>query len=404
MQGVARSEVLKVHRAAQRLLRPLPVVNPYAALFTFLDDRTRTRRDHTKYLALIRTIALLHQYQRPVQTVQQGGKTLSYIEATLDDIASANALAHDVLGRCLDEMPPQTRGLLDLLERMVSAQCKARKLDRGDVLFSRRDVRATAGWSDTQLRVHNPGASSDQTGVVPTSDQAESDPAALVSTTRPIETIEQAIRFINKTKWETRYGVNLMVSVEPIAGQPETYHFFHRGGKEGGRIDEIITGVADAADLLQRVRDYLFEDRTVSESLYRQLDEAAALSQRPKLEKMLEALSMPVTPRNLAIAAVALGYWAVKSRLAAPYFSKKYSEDLWLNFPEAQRVTWSAPGDCLLAIRPSDNGDGNATANIYLEAPGDGTDASRLASGEVRRLAGAAEMAELEEKFDGDEA
>jgi DNA primase len=154
LQGVARSEVLKVHRAAQRLLRPLPVVNPYAAHLTFLDDRTRTRRDHTKYLALIRTIALLHQYQRPVQTVQQGGKTLSYIEATLDDIASANALAHDVLGRCLDEMPPQTRGLLDLLERMVSAQCKARKLDRGDVLFSRRDVRATAGWSDTQLRVH----------------------------------------------------------------------------------------------------------------------------------------------------------------------------------------------------------------------------------------------------------
>jgi DNA primase len=154
LRGVARDQVLATHRAAQRLLRSLPVVNPYAAHLTFLDDRTRTRRDHTKYLALIRTIALLHQYQRPVQTVQQGGKTLSYIEATLDDIAAANRLAHDILGRCLDEMPPQTRGLLDVLDRMVSAQCKARKLDREHVLFSRRDVRGFTGWSDTQLRVH----------------------------------------------------------------------------------------------------------------------------------------------------------------------------------------------------------------------------------------------------------
>ena len=45
--------VLAVHRNAQRLLRPLRVVNPYARQLTFLDDRTRTRRDHMKYLTLI---------------------------------------------------------------------------------------------------------------------------------------------------------------------------------------------------------------------------------------------------------------------------------------------------------------------------------------------------------------
>ena len=71
------------HRAAQRLLRPLAVVNPFAEQLTFLDDRTRTRRDHMKYLALIRCIALLHQYQRPVRTVEREGRQLEYIEATL---------------------------------------------------------------------------------------------------------------------------------------------------------------------------------------------------------------------------------------------------------------------------------------------------------------------------------
>ena len=149
-----RNQVLATHRAAQRLLRPLAVVNPFAEKLTFLDDRTRTRRDHTKYLGLIRCIALLHQYQRPVKTVQHAGKALAYVEATLDDIAAANRLAHEVLGRCLDDMPPQTRRLLELLERMAREACTARKIEREDFLFSRRDVRAFTGWGDTQLRVH----------------------------------------------------------------------------------------------------------------------------------------------------------------------------------------------------------------------------------------------------------
>ena len=51
-----RGELLALHHNAQRLLRPLPVVNPYADHLTFLDDKTRTRRDHLKYLGLIEAI------------------------------------------------------------------------------------------------------------------------------------------------------------------------------------------------------------------------------------------------------------------------------------------------------------------------------------------------------------
>ena len=88
------------------------MVNPYARDLTFLDSQTRTRRDHVKYLTLIRSIALLHQYQRPVKTAVHNGRTVEYIEVTLDDIVTANRLAHEVLGRSLDELPPQTRRLL----------------------------------------------------------------------------------------------------------------------------------------------------------------------------------------------------------------------------------------------------------------------------------------------------
>ena len=73
---------------------PLPSrfawLTPYADRLTFLDDRTRTRRDHEKYLTLIDTIALLHQHQRPVRTLSQGESSCSsYIEATAQDITKA---------------------------------------------------------------------------------------------------------------------------------------------------------------------------------------------------------------------------------------------------------------------------------------------------------------------------
>ncbi len=149
-----RSKVLRIHRNAQRLLRPLLVANPYATELTFLDDKTRTRRDHLKYLTLIRSIALLHQYQRPIKTITHYGKTVEYIEVTLDDIAVANRLAHEVLGRSLDELAPQTRRLLIAIDEMVAAECKERGIDRCDLRFTRRQIRESTGWTDSRLKIH----------------------------------------------------------------------------------------------------------------------------------------------------------------------------------------------------------------------------------------------------------
>ena len=158
---VARQErdaIVRRHKNAQRLLRPLLVANPYARELTFLDARTRTRRDHLKYLTLIRTIALLHQYQREVKTVERraagGSIVLDYIEVTLEDIERANQLAGEVLGRTLDEIPPQTRRLLLLIEAMVAEAAEAEGIERSRVRFTRRTVREATGWGNTQLKVH----------------------------------------------------------------------------------------------------------------------------------------------------------------------------------------------------------------------------------------------------------
>jgi len=146
--------VRKLHQNAQRLLRPLLVANPFARELTFLDDRTRTRRDHMKYLTLIRAIALLHQVQREVRSVVHEGQVVSYIEVTAEDIALANRLAHQVLGRSLDELAPQTRRLLLCIEDMVREACAEQGLMRCEHRFTRREIRERTGWGSTQLKVH----------------------------------------------------------------------------------------------------------------------------------------------------------------------------------------------------------------------------------------------------------
>ena len=146
--------VVKKHRNANRLLKPIKVVNPYAELLTFTSKSLRARRDHTKYLNLILAVAYLFQYQRKLHSVEYAGQTIEYIKVTLADIEQANTIANDVLGRSLDELPPPSRELLKLIRKMVCDACKAKKIKPQHYQFTRRDIRNFCGWSDFQVKTH----------------------------------------------------------------------------------------------------------------------------------------------------------------------------------------------------------------------------------------------------------
>ena len=153
-QKYRREQIIKRHHNAQRLLRRIHVVNPYATELTFLDTQLRTRRDHKKYLVLIRAVALLYQYQRPIKHFEHDGKKVAYIEATPQDIAIANRMACHMMGTSLDELAPQTRRLLEFICRMVDEHCRKNCCEQGGYLFTRRDVRQYTAWGDTQLKIH----------------------------------------------------------------------------------------------------------------------------------------------------------------------------------------------------------------------------------------------------------
>jgi hypothetical protein len=166
-----RAELLRVLKNAQRLLASVEVLNPFAPALTFPCGRTRNRRDHEKYLTLIDAIALLHQHQRPRGRHEVAGRLLEYVEVTVEDIALANALAPEVLGRCLDELPPQTRTLLSHIRALVRSKGEAARAASDEALkaggsppsaspprparlFTRRELREACGWSLTQVRLH----------------------------------------------------------------------------------------------------------------------------------------------------------------------------------------------------------------------------------------------------------
>jgi hypothetical protein len=75
-------------------------------------------------------------------------------EVTLGDIEAANRLAHEVLGRTLDEMPPQTRRLLAQVEGFVAVRAGAAKCEREEVRFRARELREACGWGNSQLHLH----------------------------------------------------------------------------------------------------------------------------------------------------------------------------------------------------------------------------------------------------------
>jgi DNA primase catalytic core len=149
-----RMDILKLHRNAQRLLKPISVVIEHLKDHDFPDAMTRTRRDHMKFLTLIQAVTLLYQHQREIKREARQGKTLEYIEATEADVKLAWELANHVLIRSLDDVQTQTRRLLLLIDKMVTAECGRLQIERMDYRFTRATMRQFTGWSDSQLKTH----------------------------------------------------------------------------------------------------------------------------------------------------------------------------------------------------------------------------------------------------------
>ena len=101
-----RQRILKLHRNAQRLLRPLQVVNPYAPQLTFPESPdadaagfAQISHDH-QFSCLLKAVP-----KKDLTRMCIAAKKIYYIRVDLDDIAVTNRLVRAALGRSLDELP-----------------------------------------------------------------------------------------------------------------------------------------------------------------------------------------------------------------------------------------------------------------------------------------------------------
>jgi len=225
LEGLIRKaetdRITRRHHNAQRLLRPLHVINPYASHLTFPSESLRARRDHKKYLGLIKAIAFIHQYQRDIKNLAlsevEGGDVLQYIEVTLEDIEKANQLAGEVLGRTLDELSPPSRLLLKMIREMVETRCKELKTTPREYHFSRRDIRDWSRWSDFQIKCH----------------------------VRQLEDMEY------------------LYSITGKKGKEYVYELLYPGGGEDGR--PFLLGLISIEQLKKKIRSQRTDDRTQTE-------------------------------------------------------------------------------------------------------------------------------------------
>lgn len=154
LRHLEHETLVRQHQAAQRLLEPLTVINPYAPQLRFPAHSLRARRDHRKYLTLIKAIAFLHQKQRSVKEHLHGEQVLRYIEVTREDIRAANAIAEAVLAQSGSELSAPARTLLAQIHTLVKEQRGAQNIAIGDYIFTRKTLRTAIGWSDWQVRTY----------------------------------------------------------------------------------------------------------------------------------------------------------------------------------------------------------------------------------------------------------
>jgi len=154
LERAESEEIKKLHHHAQRLLKPLAVVNPFVEYLTYPSERLIHRREQRKYLSLINSIALLHQYQREIKTAKRGEIEIEYMEVTLEDIALANELAEEILGKAMDELAPPVRGMFDAITKACREKAAELKIKTEDVQLTRREIREMTAWSDWQVRMY----------------------------------------------------------------------------------------------------------------------------------------------------------------------------------------------------------------------------------------------------------
>jgi DNA primase len=150
-------EIIKKHRAAQRLLEKIPVFNPFATHLTFPKIRTTMRRAQEQFLILIDCSCLLRQLQKQKveKTDPETGKTVIGIECDIEDYRIAYELfTKGVLGINFNDLPQGTKVLYEEIRALCKEEAKKEKVEPTQVSFIQKQLREYTGLSGEFIKKH----------------------------------------------------------------------------------------------------------------------------------------------------------------------------------------------------------------------------------------------------------
>ena len=143
-------QIIKKHKAAQRLLRNILIVNPFGKYLDFPIQLIRTRRDNDRFMDLIACTCFVRQYQKEAKTKADeiAGEALDYIECDLVDYEIAyNIMVNGVLSSTFAELPKTTVRLYEEVREMIHEAALAHKLKPPEVSLTQRDIRNKVKWT-----------------------------------------------------------------------------------------------------------------------------------------------------------------------------------------------------------------------------------------------------------------
>jgi energy-coupling factor transporter ATP-binding protein EcfA2 len=144
-------EIITKHHAAQKLLKPITIVNPFGQYLDFPDTLMRTRRDHDRFIDLIACVCFLRQYQK--EKHYEGD--VAYIACDLKDYEIAYPIMiNGVLSSSLIEIPRGTIELYEALRKLAERESKRQGVEVHEVSFTQRDIREATGCGQTWLKMH----------------------------------------------------------------------------------------------------------------------------------------------------------------------------------------------------------------------------------------------------------
>lgn len=135
--------IIKVHKAAQRLLENRVIINPFAEYLDFPAALMRSRRDHERFIDLISSVCFLRQFQKEVN--EKDG--YSYIECDLTDYEIAYRIMVSILPSTLSNFPKSAQILYESLRTLVRDKAKLESLSFNEVSLTQREIREKTGLS-----------------------------------------------------------------------------------------------------------------------------------------------------------------------------------------------------------------------------------------------------------------